>query len=287
MELGSVDGRPPNAGITASSGKIEVRGLNKYFHVGKSAILVLSSVNLFIPEGEFVTILGPSGCGKTTLIRIVAGLEKPTTGGVLIRQADRHRPANTMIFQENSVFPWLTVRQNVEYGLWVRRVAKKTRAPMVDYFVKKVGLEAFAHYYPYQISGGMKQRVSIARAFANDPEIFLMDEPFASLDEQNRHLLQQELLSIWSETKKTVLFITHSIDEAIVLSDRVIIMTARPGRIKAEVPIDIPRPRSLYDVRASPQYGELTRVFWSLLRDEVSDATESRAHVSPDRNGLR
>lgn len=265
-----------------SSAKIEVRELYKYFHSGKTAILALSDINLVVPEGEFVSILGPSGCGKTTLIRIVAGLEKPTTGSAVVKRTDHHRPANTMIFQENSVFPWLTVRQNIEYGLWIRAVDRKSRSSTADYYMNKVGLRMFADYYPYQLSGGMKQRVSIARAFANDPEIFLMDEPFASLDEQNKHLLQQELLSIWSETKKTVLFITHSIDEAIVLSDRVIVLTAQPGCIKAEIEIGLARPRSVYEIRASPEYGEFTTHIWGLLRDEVTRARESEEALSPE-----
>ncbi len=254
--------------------KIKIEGLSKYFQAGKITVLALSDINLAVAEGQFVCIVGPSGCGKTTLLRIVAELENPTTGKVKVERTNHSRPVNSMIFQENSTFPWLTVKENIEYGLKMRGIEAKKRSSVSEYYMDKVGLSRFARCYPYQLSGGMKQRVSIARAFANDPEIFLMDEPFASLDEQTKYLLQEELLSIWAETRKTVLYITHSIDEAIVLGDRVILLTAQPGRIKAEIQVDVPRPRSLYDVRSSAKYSELTKTIWTLLRDEVMRAKE-------------
>jgi NitT/TauT family transport system ATP-binding protein len=182
------------------------------------------------------------------------------------------QPINSMIFQEQSLFPWMTVRDNVAYGLRMRRVPKQTWSPIVDGYLSKVGLSRFAGAFPHQLSGGMKQRVSIARAFANDPEILLMDEPFAALDEQNKILLQEELLRIWDETRKTVLFITHSIDEALVLGDRVLVMTAHPGRIKADFPIDFPRPREVYRLKSTPEFGQIAYSVWELLKEEVMRA---------------
>ncbi len=229
----------------------------------------LDHIDLSIADGEFCCIVGPSGCGKTTLLRILAGLEVPTEGEVEIEPSGSGRPLNSMVFQEQSVFPWLTVEANVGYGLRMRRVPRKHRREIVRSFLAMVGLDGFAAAYPYQLSGGMKQRVALARAFANDPDVLLMDEPFASLDEQTKIVLQGELLRIWESSRKTVVFITHSIDEAVLLADRVLVMTARPGWIKAEVRIPFPRPRSVYDLKGSPEYGELVGQVWSLLRDEV------------------
>jgi len=226
-----------------------------------------------------VCIVGPSGCGKTTLLRIVAGLEQLSYGEVHVARdgSDTARPSNSMIFQEQSLFPWMTVRDNVSYGLRMRHVPKRTWSSTVDEYLSKVGLTQFAGAYPHQLSGGMKQRASIARAFANDPEVLLMDEPFAALDEQNKILLQEELLRIWDETRKTVLFITHSIDEALVLSDRVLVMTAHPGRIKADLAIDFPRPREVYRLKASPEFGQAAFRVWELLREEVMRAKATAA----------
>lgn len=186
-----------------------------------------------------------------------------------MKATDTTRPLNSMVFQEQSVFPWMTVSQNVEYGLRMRRIAKKERAEIADYYIRMIGLTQFANSYPCQLSGGMKQRVSVARAFANDPEILLMDEPFGALDEQNRLLLQQELLRIWDVTKKTTVFITHSIDEALCLGDRVLVMTARPGAVKTIIPVDLPRPRDIESIRTTPQYNALYQMIWLQLRDEV------------------
>lgn len=256
----------------ASPVKIRIEGLHKVFEVGHSKVAALQDVYLTIPDGQFLCIVGPSGCGKTTLLRILAGLEIPSGGKISVVQQDKTKPINSMIFQEQSVFPWMTVTDNIGYGLRMRGVDKKTRNEIVDYYVKKVGLSKFAKAYPHQLSGGMKQRVSVARAFANDPEILLMDEPFAALDEQNKILLQEELLRIWEETRKTVVFITHSIDEAVVLGDRVVVMTAHPGQVKAYVDVDFERPRKVYELRAQPRFGELAYHLWSLLRDEVLKA---------------
>jgi NitT/TauT family transport system ATP-binding protein len=173
------------------------------------------------------------------------------------------------VFQEHSIFPWMTVRKNIAYGLKVRKVPKKQMQEITNHYIDKVGLRQFADSYPYQLSGGMRQRVSVARAFANDPEILLMDEPFAALDEQNRLILQQELLRIWEESRKTVVFITHSIDEAIFLSDRIFLMTAHPGTIKQSFVVDIPRPRTIEEVRHSLRFQDLFSEIWGQLKREV------------------
>jgi len=249
--------------------KITVRHLRKTFPLGSGTLKALHDIELSIAGGEFCCIVGPSGCGKTTLLRILAGLEEPTAGEVEIEPSGSGRPLNSMVFQEQSVFPWLTVEGNVGYGLRMRRVARQRRRQIVRSHLAMVGLEGFATAYPYQLSGGMKQRVVVARALANDPEVLLMDEPFVSLDEQTKIVLQGELLRIWESARKTVVFITHSIDEAVLLGDRVVVMTARPGRIKAEVAIPLPRPRSVYELKSSPEYGLLVGQVWSLLRDEV------------------
>lgn len=254
--------------------KVEVTDLSKIFKIRQQALVALEGITFDIPEGEFFCIVGPSGCGKTTLLRILAGLETHTSGGLRILAVDKLRPLNSMIFQEQSIFPWMTVRSNIAYGLRMRRTPRRIRDPIVEHYMRKVGLSRFADCYPFQLSGGMKQRVSVARAFANDPEILLMDEPFASLDEQNKLLLQEELLRIWEETRKTVVFVTHSIDETLVLADRVMIMTAHPGRIKAIVDVDFPRPRRVIEVKTHPRFAELSYHVWSLLRDEVLRARE-------------
>lgn len=254
--------------------KILIEGLSRIFLSRQGPVAALQEVQLTIDDGQFCCIVGPSGCGKTTLLRILAGLEEPTAGRLAVYQADSAKPLNSMVFQEQSVFPWMTVKDNIAYGLRMRGVDKRSRRESVEYYLRKTNLTRFARMFPYQLSGGMKQRVSVARAFANDPEILLMDEPFANLDEQNKILLQEELLKIWEESGKTVVFITHSIDEAIMLGDRVVVMTAHPGRIKANVPVDLPRPRQIYEIKASPEFGKLVARVWTLLRDEVLRAKE-------------
>jgi len=255
--------------------QILVKNLGKDFLAGDHRVTALKDVNLAVNRGEFCCIVGPSGCGKTTLLRIVAGLETHTSGELELVHFDPAKPLHSMVFQDQSVFPWMTVKGNVEYGLRMRGVGARERREVVDHYIQKVGLSAFKHSYPHQLSGGMKQRVSIARAFANDPEILLMDEPFAALDEQNKAILQEELLRIWEESRKTVLFITHSIDEALVLSDRALIMTARPGRLKADVPVTLKRPRVAYEIRSAEGYAELSHQLWSALREEVRGTLEA------------
>ncbi len=257
---------------TSSTTKIRLRGLTKSFWVKGRRIDAIESIDLDIGAGEFVCIVGPSGCGKTTLLRILAGLEQQTSGSIdVARDPGNARPLNSMVFQEQSIFPWLNVRDNVAFGLKAQGMGRRQRYGLVEPFIRKVGLGGFEDALPHQLSGGMKQRVSIARAFANDPEMLLMDEPFAALDEQTKLILQGELLRIWDELRKTVVYVTHSIDEAIVLADRILVMSARPGRIKDILRIDevFGRPRVVEQIKASAQYGELFARVWSQLRDEV------------------
>lgn len=246
-----------------------VRGLCKTFSGRTGEVAALEEVDLDIREGEFLCVVGPSGCGKTTLLRILAGLEQQTKGKVEIRVGEAGKPVSAMVFQEQSVFPWMTVEANVAYGLRMRRVPAARRNTIVDHYLRVTGLDRFRHAYPYQLSGGMKQRVSVARAFANDPSILLLDEPFGLLDEQTRLILQEELLHIWEDNRKTAVFVTHSIDEAIALGDRVLVMTARPGRVKAILKVDIARPRQLATIRTQPRFLGLFTTIWSYLREEV------------------
>jgi len=243
-------------------------------------VTALDEVSLEIATGTFFMIVGPSGCGKTTLLRILAGLETPTTGEVVVTQRHVDAQTNAMVFQGDSIFPWMTVFENAAYGLRMRRRPDSEIRDIVSHYLERTGLTKFAHSYPHQLSGGMKQRVSIARAFAIDPEILLMDEPFSGLDEQNRTLLHEELLRIWDETKKTVIFITHSVDEAVSLGDRILIMTAQPGRAKALIDVPFERPRHVVELRADPRYGELVLAIWDQLRDEVQQARSKDASVS-------
>ena len=261
------------AAESAIQSKIELHSLTKVFDSAAGDVFAVQDIDLEIPEGQFCCVVGPSGCGKTTVLRILAGLEEQSSGECRIRRSSAERPANAMVFQEQSVFPWMTVRDNIAFGLVMRRVERAKRDEVVDYYLRKVGLVKFAHSYPHQLSGGMKQRVSLARAFANDPEVLLMDEPFAALDEQNKILMQEELLRVWEDQRRTVVFITHSIDEAVVLGDMIIVMTAHPGRIKAAIPVPFPRPRQVFELKAQPEYGRLTRRVWELLRDEVLKAS--------------
>ena len=257
---------------------MRIRGLRKAFVVRRSVVEALASVDLDVASGEFVAIVGPSGCGKTTLLRILAGLEAASEGSFVVeRVAEDGRPLNAMVFQEQSIFPWMSVRDNVAFGLKARGVARRARYDAVLPMIRAVGLEGFEDALPHQLSGGMKQRVSLARAFANDPEILLMDEPFAALDEQTKLVLQAELLRIWDRpdargARKTVLYVTHSIDEAIVLADRIVVMTARPGRIKDVIDISAiyARPRDVASVRSSAPYGELFARIWRELRPEIA-----------------
>lgn len=249
--------------------KIAVRNLTKAFYKKQGSVTALDDISLTIGDGEFVCLVGPSGCGKTTLLRILAGLENPSIGDFTIVTEGEERPLQSMVFQERGIIPWLTVEENVAFGLKMRHLPKSIVKERTSYYLKKTGLDKFSSLYPKELSGGMKQRVSIARAFANDPEILLMDEPFAALDEQNKFILQEELLSIWAETGKTVLFITHSIDEALLLSDRILLMSSQPGRIIQEIHVDMPRPRKMEDIRENPIMAAQFVKIWHHLQEEV------------------
>lgn len=248
---------------------IKLESISKIFRIDSSYIKALDNINLSIYNGEFLCIVGPSGCGKSTLLRILAGLEEHSSGNLRIKREPSDKPLNSMVFQGDSLFPWMTVIDNASYGLKMQGVSKKERYEIAEEYLSKMGLTGFEKAYPHQLSGGMRQRVSVARAFASDPEILLMDEPFGSLDEQNKIILQQELLKIWEETRKTTIFITHSIDEALLLGDRVIIMTTIPGKVKSFIEVNLSRPRDFSEIRSDPTFISLYQKIWRELREEV------------------
>jgi NitT/TauT family transport system ATP-binding protein len=250
--------------------KIELNGVEKIYKTTLGEVEALKNIDLSVDEGEFLCIIGPSGCGKSTLLRILAGLYQQSAGDVLVhRNGASNRPTNAVVFQEYAIFPWRTVSDNVAFGLEMRGIASRKRAERTVEYLNKVGLTQFANHYPYQLSGGMKQRVALARALATDPEILLMDEPFGALDAQTRAVLQEELLRIWEDEKKTVVYVTHSIEEAIMLGDRVVLMTARPGQIKSTYDVPIARPRT-HKIRTLPEYNRLAQVLWEDLVEEVN-----------------
>jgi NitT/TauT family transport system ATP-binding protein len=236
----------------------------------RDPVAALSDFSLDVGKGEFVSIVGPSGCGKSTFLNILLGLIKPDTGLMQLNGTRITGPGQerAMVFQEFGLLPWRTVQANVELGLELKGVASSQREERARELIKLVGLTGFQHHFPHELSGGMKQRVGLARALATEPEVLLMDEPFAALDAQTRDLMQAELLQIWERTKKTVLFVTHSIEEAAYLSDRVIVMTARPGRTKEIIRIHLPRPRD-YEMRLSPEFNEIKAEIWSALKEEL------------------
>src|SRR5580700_474452 len=233
-------------------------------------VTALERVSLEVADQEFAVIVGPSGCGKSSLLRLVAGLVEPTSGEITLDGTPVTRPGKDrgMVFQSYTLFPWLTVRDNVEFGLRIGGVPAEKRKHISDHFISEVGLEGFERLYPKQLSGGMMQRVALARALANDPAILLMDEPFGALDSQTRSLMQELLLDIWQQSHKTVLFITHDIDESILLGNRIYVMTARPGRIKEMVEIALPRPRQV-DLLTSPEFIAIKRRIMALIHDEA------------------
>jgi NitT/TauT family transport system ATP-binding protein len=258
-----------SAEVARVPGAISVRGITKTFAGVHGDVRALDPVDLTIPEGQFLCIVGPSGCGKTTLLRIIAGLEQPTDGTVDFSIAHDGKPLRSVVFQEQGIFPWMSVLQNTAFGLKVRGVSRDAREKEARRYLDMLGLTPFADAYPRQLSGGMRQRVNIARAFANDPAILLMDEPLASLDEQTKLLVQEDLLRLWDGSHKTVVYITHSLDEAIVLGDRVIVMTNRPGTIKTVVDIDLPRPRNVLDMQSNESFFDIRSRIWTALREEV------------------
>lgn len=237
---------------------IEIRHVSKTFALQGQTIHALSDANLSIRKGEFVTLIGASGCGKSTLLRIMAGFETPTSGQALMWGHPIREPApeRGMVFQDYALFPWLSVRDNIAFGPTSRGVPRAQARETVSRFIDMVGLNRFADAYPHQLSGGMRQRVAIARVLANDAELVLMDEPFGALDAMTRERLQEELLDIWRATKLTVVFVTHAIEEAILLADRVVVMTPGPGRIESDNALTLPRPRDI----ASPEFNDIRRV---------------------------
>jgi NitT/TauT family transport system ATP-binding protein len=249
--------------------EIRIEGLSKSFDTKRGSLTAIDDLSLTIEAGSFFVVVGPSGCGKSTLLRLLAGLEKPSAGLAEIHGGGSGRPASSMVFQGESAFPWMTVFDNAAYGLRMRRVPAPERREIVAQWLAKIGLSDFADAYPHELSGGMKQRVALARAFANDPDVLLMDEPFSALDELTKTVLQQELLRIWGESSKTVVFITHSVDEAVTLGDRILVMTARPGREKAMFDVPFERPRDVLELRKRPEYGELVYRIWESLSPEV------------------
>jgi NitT/TauT family transport system ATP-binding protein len=258
--------------------KVVVSDVSVAFEHRGQTVTALERISLHVPAGEFLCLVGPSGSGKSTLLRVIAGLLPQTAGTVRIEASRPGTPLTAMVFQEHALLPWRTVLANVAFGLENRGVARAARETRAREMLAMVGLAKFAQHYPHQLSGGMKQRVGIARALANDPEVLLMDEPFAALDAQTRTLMQEELLRIWARLGTTVIYVTHSLEEALLLGDRVALMTARPGRVSEVFPVDLGRPRGL-EIRGSPAYGVLLEKIWSQLREEVVRAMDG------DRDG--
>ncbi len=261
-----------------SMGILSVRGVERRFISGHGSTLALQATDLSVAENDFITILGPSGCGKSTLLRIVAGLDTQTAGEVLL---DGRRIAGPgadrgMVFQSYTLFPWLTVRDNVCFGLREKGLPRAQQLEIAQGFIDQVGLRGFEDHFPKQLSGGMQQRTALARALANDPRMLLMDEPFGALDHQTRELMQELLLGIWERQRKTVLFVTHDIDEAVFMGTRVVVMSARPGRIKLDHPVDMPYPRH-YSLKTTPAFAALKAELTEAVRVEVLAAQAQTA----------
>jgi len=252
--------------------KLAIEGVSRIFPPVRrgTPTHALEPTTLAVADNDFVTILGPSGCGKSTLLRLIAGLDQPTTGKILLDGKPVSAPGaeRGMVFQSYTLFPWLTVADNIAFGLREKGVPAPQRAKVVHEWVNRIGLAGFEHHHPKQLSGGMQQRTAIARALANDPAILLLDEPFGALDNQTRALMQELLLGIWERDRKTVLFVTHDIEEAIFLASRVLVMTARPGRIKADLAIDLPHPRH-YTIKTSPDFSALKARLTEEIRAEA------------------
>jgi NitT/TauT family transport system ATP-binding protein len=260
----------PLANITPlkPAGAIEVRNVGQIFKTSTQDVMALEDVSLDVKPGRFVVLVGPSGCGKSTLLMMMAGLQHPSTGTIRISGAPIEKPDPNrvgVVFQEASLFPWLTAEDNVEFPLALRGVAKAERRAKAEEALKLVGLEGFGKRHPHELSGGMKQRVSIARGLVQDPPVLLMDEPFAALDEQTRMTMGDELLRIWAATGKTVVFVTHSLTEAVYLADEVVVMSARPGRIVDQLQVQLPRPRT-YDMLSGDTFGALRDRIWRHIR---------------------
>ncbi|MCS7139785.1 MAG: ABC transporter ATP-binding protein [Candidatus Nezhaarchaeota archaeon] len=248
---------------------LTVKNLKKVFK-GSPDVIALEDISIDVYEGELLCIVGPSGCGKTTLLRILAGLEKPTSGEVLLRQKPIRGPGpdRVMVFQEYALFPWRTVLGNVTFGLELKGMPKDEAVKEAMKYIELVGLEGFESMYPHELSGGMRQRVALARALACDPEILLMDEPLSALDAQTRNYMQEELIEIWEKTRKTIIFVTHNVEEAVFLGDRIVVLTFRPAKVKDVVKVDLPRPRN----RLSREFIELRARILEMLREEIEKA---------------
>jgi NitT/TauT family transport system ATP-binding protein len=259
---------------SACAAKIVLRDISRTYHLKKSdgpqVFTALTGISLEVRKGEFLALVGPSGCGKSTLLDILAGLVQPTTGTVWIDGKQVTGPAldRGIVLQGYALFPWRTARQNIEFGLEIKKVSKSRRKEISSHFINLVGLQGFEDRFPHELSGGMKQRVAIARALAYDPEVLLMDEPFAAVDAQTRETLQDELLRIWEATKKTIVFVTHSIEEAVFLADRVAVLSVNPGTLREILPVDLPRPRINSDIRSSPEFGWVRHKIWELLQNQ-------------------
>jgi NitT/TauT family transport system ATP-binding protein len=237
----------------------------------RAPVRALANLDIAVAEGEFLSIVGPSGCGKSTFLYVLLGLLRPDSGDLSVdgRRISGPGSDRAMVFQEFGLLPWRTVLGNVELGLELKRQPVERRRAISRRLIDMVGLSGFEGHYPHELSGGMKQRVGLARALATDPEVLLMDEPFAALDAQTRDIMQVELLRIWQQTRKTVLFVTHQIEEAVYLSDRVVVMTRRPGNAKRVFDIELPRPRD-YEMRVTPQFNDIKLAIWHTLRDEIT-----------------
>lgn len=245
----------------------EAQGVNVTFGTGASAVVALSQIDLKVTKGEFLVLLGPSGCGKSTMLRVFSGHIRPSQGIVTFNGRRRN-----MVFQEHGLYPWMSIVDNVAFGLRMRNIPKKERRVRALEEIRAVGLEEFANKYPAQLSGGMKQRANIARAFANDPDLILMDEPYAALDVQTRRLMQEQLLELLARENKTVIFVTHSIEEALLLGDRIIVMAARPGRIRREIPVTFSKPRNLHSLKRTVEFNEANESIWEMISAEVKES---------------
>lgn len=267
-EVGDVD---PHHFSTTREVKIRVEGLGKSFPkpgAPGEIIEAFRDVSFEVGDGEFLSIVGPSGCGKTTLLRIMSGLDHHTSGRLWVRStpSSTASASNAIVFQQQSIYPWMTVEENITYGLRMRKASKQVIASRAEEFLEKMGLTAFRRAYPSHLSGGMKQRVAIARAFAYDPDILFMDEPLAALDEQTKFVLQEELLRIWGASGKTVVYVTHGLDESIALSDRILVMASgQPGHVQSQYIVPFPRPRHILDLRKEEEYGNLIVRLWEDL----------------------
>ena len=266
---------PARANASLGVPKVSLEGITlNYATNAGSKLVALENINLRVSAGEFLCIVGPSGCGKSTLLHLIAGLHSATAGSVLVDEKPVNGPGTDriLIFQELGLFPWLTVNQNVEFGMKMKGIARAERQEKTEYYLRLVHLAQFKDSYTHQLSGGMRQRVALARALATEPDVLLMDEPFAALDAQTRDLLHDELERIWAETGRTIIFVTHNVREAVRLGDRVALLTFRPGRVKREYPIDLPRPRHLEDVNVAQSAREIL----DDLREEINKSLEEQ-----------